>query len=225
MAELSTTESRSGLVFDDPVSSLDHLHREAVAKRLVAEAANRQVVVFTHDLAFLFELQQAAHEANLVHIDVNSVARGSEKAGFTHPEPPFKARKVEQIVVALGRQLQNERHHFDQGNEDAWRNSMKSIVGTLRDTWEIAVEQAVSHVIRRLSNKVDTGKLVKLTVITVADCEEMRDGYGRCSELLHSSAQALNRGMPRPDAVEAEITALAQWAVNLKQRQDRATLP
>ena len=29
MAELSTTESRSGLVFDDPVSSLDHLHRES----------------------------------------------------------------------------------------------------------------------------------------------------------------------------------------------------
>lgn len=225
MAELSTTESRSGLVFDDPMSSLDHLHREAVAKRLVAEAANRQVVVFTHDLAFLFELQQAAHEANLQHIDVNSVARGSEKAGFTHAEPPFKARKVEQIVAALNRQLQNERHHFDQGNEDAWRNSIKSIVGTLRDTWEIAVEQAVSHVIRRLSNKVDTGKLVKLTVITVADCEAMRDGYGRCSELLHSSAQALNRGMPRPDAVEAEIATLAQWAENLKQRQDRATLP
>jgi energy-coupling factor transporter ATP-binding protein EcfA2 len=225
MAELSTTESRSGLVFDDPVSSLDHLHREAVAKRLVTEAAHRQVVVFTHDLAFLFELQQAAQEANLQHIDVNSVARGSDKAGFTHAEPPFKARKVDQIVTALSRQLQNERHHFDQGNEDAWRNSMKSIVGTLRDTWEIAVEQAVSHVIRRLSNKVDTGKLVKLTVITMADCEAMRDGYGRCSELLHSSAQALNRGMPRPDAVEAEITALAQWAADLKQRQERAALP
>lgn len=225
MAELSTTESRSGLVFDDPVSSLDHLHREAVAKRLVAEAASRQVVVFTHDLAFLFELQQAAHEANLQHIDVNSVTRGADKAGFTHAEPPFKARKVEQIVTALSRQLQNERHHFDQGNEDAWRNSIKSIVGTLRDTWEIAVEQAVSHVIRRLSNKVDTSKLVKLTVITVADCETMRDGYGRCSELLHSSAHALNRGMPRPDAVDSEIAALRQWAADLKQRQDRATLP
>lgn len=185
----------------------------------------RSIHGVTHDLAFLFELQQAAHEANLQHIDVNSVARGADKAGFTHAEPPFKARKVEQIVTALSRQLQNERHHFDQGNEDAWRNSIKSIVGTLRDTWEIAVEQAVSHVIRRLSNKVDTGKLVKLTVITVADCETMRDSYGRCSELLHSSAHALNRGIPRPDAVDTEITVLRQWAADLKQRQDRATLP
>ena len=35
MAELATTENKSGIVFDDPVSSLDHMHREAVAKRLV----------------------------------------------------------------------------------------------------------------------------------------------------------------------------------------------
>ncbi|WP_347888439.1 AAA family ATPase [Nitrosomonas europaea] len=49
MAELATTENKSGIVFDDPVSSLDHMHREAVAKRLVAEAAHRQVIVFTHE--------------------------------------------------------------------------------------------------------------------------------------------------------------------------------
>jgi len=224
MAELSTTESRSGIVFDDPVSSLDHMHREAVAKRLVAEAASRQIVVFTHDLAFLFELQQAARDMGLDAFDVSSVAKGTDRAGFTYADPPFKARKVEQIVASLTNQLNNERQHCDQGNEEAWRNSIKSIVGTLRDTWEIAVEQAVSHVIRRLSNKVDTGKLIKLTVITPEDCEAMRDGYGRCSELLHSSARELNRGMPRPDAVEREIKALSDWIADLKTRQDRAKL-
>ena len=35
MAELATTDNKSGIVFDDPVSSLDHMNREAVAKRLV----------------------------------------------------------------------------------------------------------------------------------------------------------------------------------------------
>jgi hypothetical protein len=42
MAELATTESKSGIVFDDPVSSLDHMLRKAVAKRLVAEAERLQ---------------------------------------------------------------------------------------------------------------------------------------------------------------------------------------
>lgn len=224
LAELSTTESKSGIVFDDPVSSLDHIHREAVAQRLVAEAAHRQVVVFTHDLAFLFELEQAAREADFNDMTVNSVARGRDKAGFTHANPPFKARKVEQIVASLSNQLANERRHYDEGNEDEWRKTLKSILGTLRDSWEIAVEQSVSSVIRRLSNKVDTKNLIKLTAITAADCESMRDGYGRCSEMLHSEAADRNRPLPKPEAIQKEIAVLEQWASNLKERQDRAQL-
>ena len=37
LAELATTESRSAIVFDDPVSSLDHMHRGEVADRLAEE--------------------------------------------------------------------------------------------------------------------------------------------------------------------------------------------
>lgn len=226
MAELATTENRSGIVFDDPVSSLDHMHREAVAKRLAAEAANRQVIVFTHDLAFLFELNRAADEVQPPpQVAISSVSRGSDKAGFCRSEPPFKARRVVEITTSLTNQLANERYNFEQGNQDQWRETVKSIAGSLRDTWEIAVEEAVGHVIRRLSNEVKTPGLVKLTAISVADCESMRDGFGRCSELLHSTAPALNRPLPRPDALTDEINALATWANDLRQRQHAARLP
>jgi energy-coupling factor transporter ATP-binding protein EcfA2 len=226
MAELATTENKSGIVFDDPVSSLDHMHRGAVAKRLVAEAANRQVIVFTHDLAFLFELNRAADDAQpRPQVAISSISRGSDKAGFCRSEPPFKARRVSDITASMSNQLSNERYHFERGNEDEWRNSVKSIAGTLRDTWEIAVEEVVGHVIRRLSNEVKTPGLVKLTAITVPDCEAMRDGFGRCSELLHSAAAALNRPLPRPEVLSAEIDALAAWAGSLRQRQDAARLP
>ena len=57
MAELATNDSDSGIIFDDPVSSLDHLHREAIAKRLAAEGRSRQMIVFTHDLPFYFCLE------------------------------------------------------------------------------------------------------------------------------------------------------------------------
>ena len=226
LAELATTENKSGIIFDDPVSSLDHMHREAVAKRLVAEAARRQVIVFTHDLAFLFELNRAADNADpKPQVAISSVSRGADKAGFCRSEPPFKARRVSDITASLTNQLANERYYFDQGNEDEWRKTVKSIAGTLRDTWEIAVEEVVGHVIRRLSNEVKTPGLVKLTAITVADCEAMRDGFGRCSELMHSAAAALNRPLPRPDVLSAEISALAAWADSLRQRQGAARLP
>jgi len=226
MAELATTENKSGIVFDDPVSSLDHMHREAVAKRLVAEAAHRQVIVFTHDLAFLFELNRAADDAQpKPPVSISSISRGADKAGFCRSEPPFKARRVSDITTSLSNQLAGERYHFEQGNHDEWRKSVKSIAATLRDTWEIAVEEAVGHVIRRLSNEVKTPGLVKLTAITVPDCEAMRDGFGRCSELLHSAAAALNRPLPRPEALTAEIDALAAWADSLRQRQGATRLP
>lgn len=226
MAELATTENKSGIVFDDPVSSLDHMHRAAVAKRLVTEAAHRQVIVFTHDLAFLFELNRAADDAQpKPQVAISSISRGADKAGFCRSEPPFKARRVSDITTSLCNQLAGERFHFDQGNHDEWRKSAKSIAATLRDTWEIAVEEAVGHVIRRLSNEVRTPGLVKLTAITVPDCETMRDGFGRCSELLHSAAAELNRPLPRPEKLSEEIDALAAWADSLRQRQGAVRLP
>ena len=42
LAELATTESRSAIVFDDPVSSLDHMHRKA--RRAAAVSAGRHFV-------------------------------------------------------------------------------------------------------------------------------------------------------------------------------------
>ena len=226
MAELAITESKSGIVFDDPISSLDHMHREAVAKRLVAEAAHRQVVVFTHDLAFLFELNRAADDAQpKPPVAISSINRGADKAGFCRNESPFKARSVSTITTSLSNQLAGERYHFDQGNLDEWSKSVKSIASTLRDTWEFAVEEAVGCVIRRLTNKVNTANLVKLTAITVTDCEVMRNGFARCSELLHSSAATLNRPLPSPEELTAEIDTLAAWADSLRKRQVDAKLP
>ncbi|WP_211293045.1 AAA family ATPase, partial [Xanthomonas cucurbitae] len=52
LAEIGLNGGKGGIVFDDPVSSLDHRRRERVAKRLAIEAAQRQVIVFTHDIYF-----------------------------------------------------------------------------------------------------------------------------------------------------------------------------
>ena len=42
LAELSTIDAQSAIVFDDPVSSLDHLHRDRVAARLAEAGPTRQ---------------------------------------------------------------------------------------------------------------------------------------------------------------------------------------
>jgi hypothetical protein len=57
LSELKVAGHEGAIVFDDPVCSLDHQYRERVAQRLAREAATRQVIVLTHDIAFLSELE------------------------------------------------------------------------------------------------------------------------------------------------------------------------
>ena len=93
LAELSTIDAQSAIVFDDPVSSLDHLHRDRVAARLAEAGQTRQVIVFTHDMAFLLLLDEACRatkdrEATPVTYRLaHSPARWS--ASVVLPTPPF----------------------------------------------------------------------------------------------------------------------------------------
>jgi AAA domain len=220
LAELATSDSRSAIVFDDPVSSLDHMHRENVARRLVEEAVHRQVIVFTHDIAFLFLLDEACGEVDpRPPMTVKSISRGLDSTGFCNADPPLRARPLAQVIDGMQARLDNERIHHDRGNQAEWETTVRSLQEQLRTSWERAVEDAVAPVLRRLSNKVQTPGLVKLTAITLTDCEEVRDAFGRCSALLHSEARGLNTPLPSPNKVQAEITALKTWVESVAQKQ------
>lgn len=225
MAELATNDNKSGIVFDDPVSSLDHMHRECVAKRLVEEAEKRQVIVFTHDLTFLFALDRAARDLSKrskAPVTMRSINRGGDKVGICKCEAPFKARRVEDIVAGLRKRLCNDKYHFQEGDSDKWSDSVKAIAERLRETWEIAVEEVVGHVIKRLSNEVKTDGLIKLSVITAKDHKLMREGYKSCSELMHSSSSNVNSPTLTPEELEVEIDKLGNWVSDLKGRQKSA---
>jgi ABC-type transport system involved in cytochrome c biogenesis ATPase subunit len=56
LTEVTLNPANAGIILDDPVNSQDHQRKELIAKRLVGEARERQVIVFTHDLVFLNNL-------------------------------------------------------------------------------------------------------------------------------------------------------------------------
>lgn len=60
LTEVAMNSSSAGIVFDDPVNSLDHQRKVLIARRLTSEARGRQVIVFTHDLVFLTALLSAS---------------------------------------------------------------------------------------------------------------------------------------------------------------------
>ena len=52
IAEVKMSDNAVPVIFDDPVSSLDHRRVKEVAERIADLAADHQVVVFTHDIFF-----------------------------------------------------------------------------------------------------------------------------------------------------------------------------
>ena len=66
LAEIKTFSNLSPIVFDDPVSSLDHVYREKIASRLCLEALSRQIIIFTHDLALIMEIDGKCTEMALI---------------------------------------------------------------------------------------------------------------------------------------------------------------
>ncbi len=115
-AELSTADDPSGIVFDDPVSSLDYKWRHGVAQRLVQEAKKRQVIVFTHDVVFLLLLKQFAEEKGVAHLDQH-VRQLSMGAGVCSEELPWVAMPVKRKVRYLKNEWQDADKLFRGGRQ------------------------------------------------------------------------------------------------------------
>ena len=220
LAELATSESDSAIVFDDPVSSLDHTYRDKVAKRLAKEGSRRQVIVFTHDTVFLSFLNDACRKST-TSFNCLTVARTIISTGVVQQDPPIRVQRVESVINRIQKQLNNEMVLFEQGKQDEWEGTSDLLLKRLRKTWERAVEEIIEPVLKRFSNEVKTAGLVKLTVLNDEDCKSMRNAFSRLSEPEHGSAEAINKPTPTPEDIQEEIDALRDWFNGIKDRQSK----
>jgi len=224
LAELVTAQRYSGIVFDDPMSSLDHIHRGAVASRLVEEAEHRQVVVFTHDLVFLYELRREAEKANRP-IAFRNVRRQQDRPGFIENELPDKAKSGLEICNALRSSLKTAKPGFDKITDTQRTIFCKGTIGQLRDAWEQAISDYIRPVLARFDNKVKPTSMFKLGILTEEDVKSVMAAQVRLSEDLHSAAQALNPEAVSLDDLLNEVKALEDWIQSIHGRQKNAVKP
>jgi len=88
LTELQMDGSKSSVVFDDPVNSLDHLIMKDVATRLVKLSRERQVIIFTHNVLFynsFFDLKRKDTNKDLTFkfykVDIKNSVTGILSAG------------------------------------------------------------------------------------------------------------------------------------------------
>ena len=224
LAELVTSKQHSSIVFDDPMSSLDHIHRKAVAARLIEEAEHRQVIVFTHDLTFLFELRREA-DAKSRPAQYRTVCRKQSRPGFVEAELPMKAKNTLQLANSLRSELKEAKSHFDSWTDAKRTIFAKGIIEQLRESWDQGIADVIFPVLGRFDNQVKGSSLYKLSVLSDEDVKTVTAARGRLSEDMHTSAETLNPETVKHSDLRDEVVKLETWITDIMQRQKDATQP
>lgn len=217
--EAEFDESRSAIIFDDPVTSLDHVRRDKVAERLAQLAQDRQVIVFTHDVAFTGDLTAAA-ESEAVPLTERAVERRGTEPGICIQTFPWKAKdfgsRINFLTVELAK-LTKERPNLVQ---DEWEEKVASWAGRLSEAWERSVTtEVMNHVFDRGSSQVRMLKFRMLAKITASDNQELQEGYGATSKWgrRHDKSAETNYVAPEPADLERELARLTDWQKRVKR--------
>jgi energy-coupling factor transporter ATP-binding protein EcfA2 len=220
-AELSTADDPSGIVFDDPVSSLDFQWRGSVAQRLVEESKRRQVIVFTHDVVFLLALKQYADQLGIEALDqhVRHLPKG---AGVCEAELPWVAMPIKKKLGFLKKSWQDADKLSRDGHQDAYEKEAKHLYGLLREGWERALEEVLlGGLVERFRPSIQTQQIAQIADITPEDCKAVEVAMTKCSTWLpgHDKAPAARAPVPLSAELQADISALESWVGAVRKRR------
>lgn len=218
LAEIGIEPGSSGLIFDDPVSSLDHLRRERIARRLVLEAKKRQVIVFTHDLAFALALTDFADDQGVKFVHRHLAATSTRK-GLCSDDLPFEGKKLKNRVADLRALATRSKTLLDtDGNVEGYNDAVRNGYRRLRDTWEQLVEDVLfQSTVRRYRVSVETTRLKSVSVGD-SDASTVYNGMTRCSKFTHEGGAEAPPALPEPAEFAADVEALATYAKELDNR-------
>ena len=224
LAELSQSSHESALVFDDPVSSLDHFYRGKIAARLVKEAKHRQVIIFTHDTVFLNDLVSEADEVNTsystFHLHWDTKQPGWLEAGLPWEckSPEDRLDKLEKAQRALDKEWQPH-------PTEELKAKMRSVYGGLRATIERVVEKVVfADVVFRFRSYVNLKNLYEVVGFPEVENAEIQRLFKKCCEITdaHDAPAGKQTPVPDPKELAQDIDATKKLLENIRTRRKAA---
>ena len=208
--------SRSALILDDPVTSLDHIRRELVAARLAKLAASRQVIMFTHDVAFVADLKREAR-AQGVLVTERSVARsrtGERQPGSCSTDHPWKAKEVPARLQELRTELARVRRECNRWDERTYESNVAVWAGNLSETWErIFSHEIVGQIVSDGGLEVRPMMVKILARFSDDDYKKFEASYSRVTRWAkrHDKSALVNYVAPEVTDLVTELGAVETW--------------
>lgn len=234
LADVRVADDDSAIVFDDPMTSLDHKFQEKVAQRLVREARSRQVLVFTHSSAFMTALFTALDEEPDVQV--------TEGIDPPRPAPCFTIEitkdrasgyagvRVETFLTPTNRfnLMLDHLEHMARDAEGLWEASaveqyeraVENFATHVRRAWESGVEDLLLYrvVMRNRTALKTEGRVAALIGITPAEVAAVNRGMDVESFYLHPTPDGAQKDSPEPGELKQRVTELRAWAKTVRDR-------
>jgi energy-coupling factor transporter ATP-binding protein EcfA2 len=218
LSELSQASHQSALVFDDPVSSLDHWYRERIAERLVKEAKVRQVIVFTHDEVFLNDLICFSENTNVTPC-VLSLEWENGAPGKCIQGLPWDSKKPLQLLAELETEQKGIANQWNPQPNQQNIATMRHAYSRLRSTMERIVEiELIGGIVCRFQSQVISGRVDSLIGITQHECSEVKRLLDKCHSLTEAHAPSL-AAIPTPTELLKDISDARQLVATIKSRK------
>jgi len=222
LAELSLGNHSGGIVFDDPVSSLDHWRRKWFAKRLAKESLERQVIVFTHEVVFLRQLQQ---ECDLVSAPplLITLEHPRNYAGVVREGLPWQFKKYTARIDHLEKECRKlDRLGWPDYPDQEQQAHIRYLYDLLRPTIERVVQDVVlNSTVRRFVEYIDVGRLKEVAGLTRDEVNEILRLMKRCHDNIsaHDPSASADEPPPGPKDILNDIAALKVVIQKIRDRR------
>jgi recombinational DNA repair ATPase RecF len=224
LAEMEVLGEPSPVVLDDPVSSIDQEGRRHVAKTLCQLAQKQQVIIFTHELSFVHELQRQAPvdlAMNLQHL-----ARRGRSVGHVREGLPWEGKKARQRRQELQNMLTEVRAVGDDRNEESYQRAAREFCVKLRESFERVVEEEIlGETVTRRDDTIHTKNLRKV-IWSDEICALVDRGVDECSPWAHDRPLADGADPPTVDELREGLELFGDLLDLAREaRSDKAKSP
>jgi hypothetical protein len=218
LAEISLSPTKSAVVFDDPVSSLDHLIREKVAEQFISLAKDRQIIVFTHDLFFLVTLSEMADKEK-IPIHEQLIMKEYCGTGVCYTEAPWEALATTKRIKSLNSLLDTAEQKYKKEGAKAYEPLALQICQKMRQTIERAIEEVLLiDIVQRYRRNIYAQKVRNLEKIRKEDCMLLDGLMTEYSKFLHDQAEEARVPLPTPEKLRGDIKKLSEWVTEYNKR-------
>jgi energy-coupling factor transporter ATP-binding protein EcfA2 len=218
LAEMHLSEVNKGIIFDDPVTSLDERWKSEIAERLAQEALQKQVIIFTHDLVFVSSLIGHCKEKN-----TSNDCHWIENVGGNQPGTIWlrNTPSFEKDYKTSGK----AQGYYDEAKKSApeqREDKIKNGFAALRTSYETQVVFGLfKGVVQRFEERVSVDSL-KSVFFTTELRDELLDNFYQCCRYMeghsHSDKYAykkpelenLNEEIQRFNAIKKKISELKE---------------